>query len=127
MATCLERRSDEERSKETARKVAPDISTYTRNEPYENGHEDALSGGKLGRGVKGDNGHGHSLPNCEEDVNGIHSISYQNFHTSPKDNIGTDADINERNTEVNRELYSFLNPYESNVIITDHDGQYYVP
>ena len=118
--SCLEKRSIDERHNEIVR------SDYNRNNQYSATHEDALAGGKLGRGT-GHGGHTFWLPNCNGTIG---TINYSNFDTSPTSMAGTDIDNETRNIAMARSLYNYENQYSARIIDTSmniREGQYVVP
>ena len=120
MQTCLEKRSMDERHSEEVR------SDYNGNNQYNVTHEDALAGGKLGRGTAS-GGHTHWLPNCNGTIG---MMNYSNFDTNPTSMAGTDADNETRETAMARSLYNYNNPYSAKIIDTSlnlREGQYRVP
>jgi len=101
-------------------------SDYNRDNQYSATHEDALAGGKLGRGT-GHGGHTFWLPNCNGTI-GI--INYSNFDTSPSSMAGTDIDNETRNIAMARSLYNYENQYSARIIDSSmniREGQYVVP
>lgn len=120
MRTCLEKVSMDSRHTQEVR------SDYNRDNQYSATHEDALAGGKLGRGT-GHGGHTFYLPNCNGTI-GI--INYSNFDTNPASMAGTDIDNETRNIAMARSLYNYENQYSARIIDSSmniREGQYVVP
>ena len=120
MRTCLEKVSMDSRHTQEVR------SDYNRDNQYSATHEDALAGGKLGRGT-GHGGHTFWLPNCNGTI-GI--INYSNFDTNPASMAGTDIDNETRNIAMARSLYNYENQYSARIIDSSmniREGQYIVP
>jgi len=120
MRTCLEKVSMDSRHTQEVR------SDYNRDNQYSATHEDALAGGKLGRGT-GHGGHTFWLPNCNGTI-GI--INYSNFDTNPASMAGTDIDNETRNIAMARSLYNYENQYSARIIDSSmniREGQYVVP
>lgn len=116
----MEQRSMEERRNEIVR------NSYNRDNQYSVTHEDALAGGKLGRGTAS-GGHSHWLPNCSGTIG---TVNYSNFDTNPTSNAGTDIDNETREKSMARSLYNYNNPYSAKIIDTSlnhREGQYRVP
>ena len=121
--TCLEKRGMTERHEEITR------SDYNIENQYGPSHQDALATGDArGKGVGGQ--HGHFLPDCTKPTG---QIDYSNFTTSPDVLIGDSydndgrGDIPGRKVQMARSLYSYLEPYNANLVDTtlnQEDGQY---
>ena len=119
MVSCLESVSREERHEEIIR------NDYQRDNEYNETHEDARAGGKLGRGTGG--GHTHWLPNC---TGALGVFNYSNFDTNPASEAGTDVDNETRTLAMVRSLYKPTRMYSENLVDTSlnvREGQYRVP
>lgn len=125
--TCLEKQGINARHEQTLR------SDYNINNEYSSVHPDSISDGDVqGKGHPTVKGHTHWLPSCDGTPN--NRIKYDNFATSPEDQIGGKLDIDGyqdrpgRKTQMARSLYNYQEPYGSNSVNTTaniNDGQYY--
>ena len=125
--TCLEKQGITARKDQTLR------SDYTKNDEYSSVHQDSISNGDVqGKGHPTVKGHTHWTPSCDGTANNM--IKYDNFATSPEDQIGGEYDIKGRNGidgregQLARSLYNYKAPYGTTSVDTTanvNDGQYY--
>lgn len=125
--TCLEKAGMIERHDEIVR------SDYNIENEYSSVHPDAISGNDpQGKGHPTVKGHTHWLPYCDGTAN--NQIKYDNFATSPEDEIGGQYDKEGymgrpgRNEQMARSIYNYEEPYGPTSVDTTKnvdDGQYY--
>lgn len=102
--TCLETRSIAERHEQMARQ------TYTKEDPYHVGHQDALAtGDQNGKGT-GSGGHTFYLPDCTLGINDF-TKSFNQLDTHPNSGAGNCEDNQARNKAFERMMYTHLRPY----------------
>lgn len=125
--TCLEKAGMTARHDEIVR------SDYNIEDQYSSTHKDAISDGDVqGKGHPTVKGHTHWTPSCDGTANNM--IKYDNFATSPSDQIGGKLDIDGyldrpgRKTQMARSIYNYEEPYGPTSVDTSanvNDGQYY--
>jgi len=126
--TCLEKAGINERHNEIVR------SDYNIEDQYSSAHKDAISDDEAqGKGHPTIKGHTHWLPNCNGTASNM--IKYDNFATSPSDQIGGlydrkgRAGIPGREEQMARSIYNYEESYGPTSVDTTanvNDGQYFV-
>lgn len=126
--TCLEKNGMTSRHEQIVR------SDYNIENQYSSIHQDAISDNDVqGKGHPTIKGHTHWLPSCDGTASNM--IKYDNFATSPEDQIGGLYDIEGRNNipgrkvQMARSLYNYQEPYGATLVDTTanvNDGQYFV-
>ena len=126
--TCLEKAGITARHDEIVR------SDYNIENAYSSVHKDAISDGDAqGKGHPTVKGHTHWTPSCDGTANNM--IKYDNFATSPSDQIGGLYDIKGRNgipgrdEQMARSIYNYEQPYGPTSVDTSanqQDGQYFM-
>lgn len=124
--TCLEKAGINARHDQTVR------SDYNINDQYSSVHKDAISDNEIqGKGHPTVKGHTHWTPSCDGTANNM--IKYDNFATSPSDQIGGLYDIEGRagipgrKEQMARSIYNYEQPYGPTSVDTSanvNDGQY---
>lgn len=124
--TCLEKNGINARHDQTVR------SDYNIENEYSSVHKDAISDGDAqGKGHPTVKGHTHWTPSCDGTANNM--IKYDNFATSPSDQIGGKFDIDGymgrpgRKEQMTRSIYNYQEPYGPTSVDTSanvNDGQY---
>lgn len=124
--TCLEKNGITARHDQTVR------SDYNQENAYSSVHKDAISDNEIqGKGHPTVKGHTHWTPSCDGTANNM--IKYDNFATSPSDQIGGLYDIKGRagipgrEEQMARSIYTYLEPYGPTSVDTSanvNDGQY---
>ncbi len=125
--TCLEKNGITTRHDQIVR------SDYNFEDQYSSTHNDAISNGDVqGKGHPTVKGHTHWTPSCDGTAN--NTIKYDNFATSPEDNIGELYDIEGRaglpgrKEQMVRSIYNYENSYGPNSVDTtanQQEGQYF--
>lgn len=120
--SCLEILSIKERHDEIIR------NDYSREDPYNAQHKDALADGdSQGKGT-GAGGTRHWLPDCGSFM-GVSTFRFDDFDTAPSSHAGNGDDNKARNESFVRSLYTAENNYYDRVLDTSanvREGQYVV-